>query len=70
MLSIVPSLEQLYIINSLPKGKLYVNARVLEELRRMEDVSVNMNPNEWENTDTVLTEADILMKHGLITTIA
>ncbi|KAJ8369405.1 hypothetical protein SKAU_G00094330 [Synaphobranchus kaupii] len=40
MLSRVPSLEQLHIIDSLPEANLYVDLNAMMELRRMESVSV------------------------------
>lgn len=51
MLSRVPSLKQLYIIDSLPKENLYADKRALEELRRMEKNSINNNPTKWETTN-------------------
>ena len=46
MLSIVPSLEQLFIINSLPTKMIKANEHALQELRRMERIALNMNlPN-------------------------
>ena len=49
MLSRVQELEQLYILEKLPKDKIYANHSAMEEIDRLIKVSRNMNPTEWEN---------------------
>ena len=48
MLSRIQSLSQLYIIGSLPENKFYASQQALEELQRLDNVSVNRNPPLWE----------------------
>ena len=48
MLSRVQELEQLYILEKLPKDKIYANHSAMEEIDRLIKVSRNMNPTEWE----------------------
>ena len=42
------TLKQLFILGHLPDNKLYANHQALEELKRLEKVSVNRNPPIWE----------------------
>ena len=49
MLSRVQALSQLLIIDSLPDDKFYALHQALEELKRLNKVSVNRNPPSWEN---------------------
>lgn len=48
MLSRVQTLSQLFIIDSLPSSKFYASSKALAELKRLQKVSVNMNPPSWE----------------------
>ena len=48
MLSRVQTLQQLFIIDSLPLDKFYAAPQALTELERLESVSVNRNPPTWE----------------------
>ena len=48
MLSRVQCQEQLYILGSLPENKIYADPKALEELERMEKISINNNPCKWE----------------------
>ena len=48
MLSRVQSIEQLFILKSLPKEKFYADGKALEELNRLDGISVNRNPPLWE----------------------
>ena len=50
MLSRVQSIEQLFILNSLPKDKFYADHKALEELERLNRISLNNNPPEWEQS--------------------
>ena len=47
MLSRVESLDQLYILGSLPENKLYASRKALEELEDMNERSINRNPIPW-----------------------
>ena len=66
MLSRVPSLEQLYILNALPQEKLHAHPDALQELRRMESVSININPTPWENTTRWAVKVAALNCHSLL----
>ena len=48
MLSRVESLDQLYILGSLPENKLYASRKALEELEYMNERSINRNPIPWD----------------------
>ena len=50
MLSRVQELNQLFILRSLPEKKFYASPRALEELERLNSISVNLNPTIWEKT--------------------
>ena len=47
MLSRVMELTQLFIIGELDEKKIYPDQSALEELRRMNEVSINNNPSIW-----------------------
>ena len=48
MLSRVCSLDQIFILNEFDKSKMYPSTQALEELKRLENISINKNPTEWE----------------------
>ena len=49
MLSRVCSISQLYILDEFDETKMYPDMRALEELERLDNISMNRNKNEWEN---------------------
>ena len=48
ILSRAQSIEQVYIIGSLPEEKIYADPTALKELSRLDNISVNKNPPLWE----------------------
>ena len=48
MLSRVQCLQQLYIIEELPENKIIADPKALVELDRLDRVSINQNPQVWE----------------------
>ena len=54
MLSRVQAIEQLFILRALPKDKFYADGKALEELNRLNSISINSNPPLWENEKTSL----------------
>ena len=50
MLSRVQNIDQVFILGSLPRQKFYADQHALEELERLDSVSVNKNPPLWEQT--------------------
>ena len=48
MLSRVCSLQQIFILNTFDESKMYPNMKALTELERLEEISLNNNPTEWE----------------------
>ena len=50
MLSRVCSLDQLIILGTLKSSKIRVDPKVLNEVKRMEEVSVNRNPTIWNSS--------------------
>ena len=47
MLSRVMELSQLFIIGELNEKKIYPDPAALEELKRMNEISINNNPSNW-----------------------
>ena len=48
MLSRVCSLQQIFILNTFDEKKMYPNQNALKELDRLEKISMNKNPKEWD----------------------
>ena len=48
MLSRIKELGQLYILEELPENKIYPIQKALEEIIRLQEVSINNNPNLWD----------------------
>ena len=48
MLSRMKELEQLHILDELPENKIYPIKKAQDEITRLEEVSINKNPNEWD----------------------
>ena len=51
MLSRPCSLSQIYILDEFQKSKMYPNQKALVELERLNKISKNNNPSEWEKED-------------------
>jgi exonuclease III len=51
MLSRVCTLEQIFILNEFKESKMYPNLKALEELHRLDQISLNKNQSEWEKSD-------------------
>jgi exonuclease III len=51
MLSRVCTLEQIFILNNFDETKMYPNKKALEELERLDKISLNKNPSIWEKED-------------------
>ena len=54
MLSRVCSLLQIYIMNEFNESKMYPNPKAMEKLLRLEELSLNNNPTEWEKDKNTL----------------
>ena len=48
MMSRIKELEQLYILEELPENKIYPIKKALDEIRRLQEVSINNNPTSWD----------------------
>ena len=48
MLSRMKELEQLHILDELPEKKIYPIKKAQDEIARLEEVSINKNPNDWD----------------------
>ena len=48
MMSRIKELEQLFILEELPENKIYPIQKALDEIRRLQEVSINNNPNLWD----------------------
>ena len=51
MASRVQELDQLYILEELPKEKIYANQAALMEIERLVNISKNKNPTKWLSQD-------------------
>ena len=51
MLNRVCSLWQILILNEFDEKKMYPNMRALDELERLNKISQNNNPTDWEKKD-------------------
>ena len=60
MMSRVQRLEQLFLMDELPEEKIYASTSAMMEIERLLDVSVNNNPNEWEDKDVRRTRISFL----------
>ena len=49
MLSRVQSIEQLFIVGEFPPKKIYTKKSAEDELKRLEEISINRNPGPWES---------------------
>ena len=49
MLSRVQCMDQVYIVNELKVNKIMMSTDALNELQRLEDISINRNPRFWMN---------------------
>ena len=59
-MSRVQRLEQLFLMDELPEEKIYASTSAMMEIERLLDVSVNNNPNEWEDKDVRRTRISFL----------
>ena len=66
MLSRVEALSQLFVIEHLPDNKFYASPKALEELERLEAVSLNRNPPEWEQEHSWSLKIATLNCHSLM----
>ena len=48
MLSRMKELEQVYILDGLPENKIYPIKKAQEEIKRLEEFSMNRNPKIWD----------------------
>ena len=48
MMSRIKELEQLYILEELPENKIYPIQKALDEIKRLQEVSINNNPTAWD----------------------
>ena len=60
MLSRCQSLDQLFILHEVPRKKLYADKKALEEVQRLEAISINKNPSLWNKHDASLTKIAFL----------
>ena len=51
MLSRVCSLDQIRILNEFDESKMYPDMKALEELKRLENISLNNHPTKWEDNN-------------------
>ena len=48
MMSRIKELEQLFILVELPENKIYPIQKALDEIKRLQEVSINNNPTPWD----------------------
>ena len=67
MLSKVKELEQIFIMNELPENKMYPIPKALNEMKRLEEVSINNNPSAWDKaTNLTITKISFLNTRSLV----
>ena len=47
----IESIEQIFFVHSLPRKKFKCSQTVLEEIERLQDISINNNPTAWFKED-------------------
>ena len=52
MLSRICAISQLFILNQFDESKMYTHHQALKELERLEEISINKNPSNWENDES------------------
>lgn len=60
MLSRCQSLDQLFILQEVPKKKLYADTKAIEEVQRLEAISINKNLSPWNKQDSAITKIAFL----------
>ena len=65
MLSRIETISQLFIIDSLPDNKFYASPKALSELERLVKVSINKNPQMWEQKKEGSLNIALLNCHSL-----
>ena len=48
MLSRMKEIDQLHILDDLPEKKIYPIKKAQDEIARLEETSINKNPNTWD----------------------
>ena len=67
MLSRVKELQQIFILNGVPENKIYPIQKALDEMKRLEDVSINNNPETWDKqSDPEITKICFLNAKSLM----
>ena len=52
MLSRICALTQLYILDEFDESKMYPSQIAMEELERLQEISINNNPTDWEKENS------------------
>ena len=55
MLSRIQTIDQLFILNNIDERKLQHSVKSLQELKRLENISYNANPTNWEKKNDFAT---------------
>ena len=67
MLSRIKELKQLYILEELPENKIYPIKKALDEITRLQEVSINNNPTSWDKeSETNTTKISFLNTRSLV----
>ena len=45
-------LDQIYILEELPDNKMYPIPKALDEIKRLQEISININPTIWDKMST------------------
>ena len=65
MLSRVQEINQVFIVNSFNESKIRTSQKALEELKRLENISINKNPSSWEKSNNESIKVATLNCAGL-----
>ena len=67
MLSRIKELKQLYILEELPENKIYPIKKALDEITRLQEVSINNDPTSWDKeSETNMTKISFLNTRSLV----
>ena len=65
MLSRVQAISQLFLLGCVPEKKLYPCVKALEEMKRLENKSMNRNPTVWEQENKLNIKISSLNCHSI-----
>ena len=56
MMNRIKELEQLFILEELPENQIFPIKKALDEIKRLQEVSINNNPTSWDKDSNVVVK--------------